>query len=50
MNHQYVIPANYVEKQSTDESTIVAGSGNGAGTVAPQVGPDASQINVWALK
>jgi hypothetical protein len=49
MNHQYVIPANYVEKQSTDESTIVAGSGNAAGTVAPQVGPDPNQINVWAL-
>jgi hypothetical protein len=50
MNHQFVIPANYVEKQSSDESTIVAGSGNAAGTVPPQVGPDANQVSVWALK
>ncbi len=49
MNHQYVIPANYVEKQSSDESTIVAGSGNPAGTVPAQVGPDANQTNIWAL-
>jgi hypothetical protein len=38
MNHQFVIPANYVEKQSKDQST------------APQVGPDPTQTNVWALK
>jgi hypothetical protein len=50
MNHAYVIPANYVEKQSNDESVINAGSGNAAGAVAPQVGPDANQVNVWALK
>ncbi len=50
MSHAYVIPAGYVEKQSSDASTIVAGSGNAAGTVAPQVGPDPNQINVWALK
>jgi hypothetical protein len=57
MNHQFVIPANYVEKVSSD-FTINAGSfpvgsgqvGNPAGTIAPQVGPDANQINVWALK
>jgi len=50
MNHAYVIPAGYTEKQSSDESTIRAGSGNAAGTVAPQIGPDATQANVWALK
>ncbi len=50
MNHAYVIPGGYVEKQSVDASKIVAGSGNPAGTVDPQVGPDANQINVWALK
>ncbi len=50
MNHAYVIPAGYVEKQSTDASTIVAGSGNPKGTVAPQIGPDANQVNVWALR
>lgn len=49
MSHAYVIPAGYVEKQSSDESTIQKGSGNAAGTVAAQVGPDANQINVWAL-
>jgi len=46
MNHAYVIPAGYTEKQSSDESTIRAGSGNAAGTVAPH----ATQANVWALK
>jgi hypothetical protein len=57
MNHQFVIPANYVEKQSSD-FTITAGSfpvgsgqvGNPAGSIPPQVGPDANQVNVWALK
>jgi hypothetical protein len=57
MNHQFVIPANYVEKQSGD-FTINAGSfpvgsgqtGNPAGSIPPQVGPDANQVNVWALK
>jgi len=38
MNHAYVIPAGYTQKQSADRSTT------------PQVGPDANQINVWALK
>jgi hypothetical protein len=50
MNHAFVIPASYVEKQSTDESVIPKGTGNAAGTVPPQIGPDANQINVWALK
>lgn len=38
MNHAYVIPAGYTAKQSSDVKT------------APQVGPDANQINVWSLK
>jgi hypothetical protein len=38
MNHQYVIPAGYVQKQSADRTTPA------------QVGPDANQTNVWALK
>ncbi len=50
MNHAYVIPAAYIEKQSSDASTIQMGSGNPAGTVAPQVGPDATQTNVWSLR
>jgi hypothetical protein len=50
MNHAYLIPAGYVEKQSSDESVIPKGTGNAAGTVPAQVGPDANQLNVWALK
>jgi len=38
MNHAYVIPAAYTAKQSADINT------------AAQVGPDANQINPWALK
>lgn len=38
MNHAYVIPDDYVEKQSGDVAN------------EPQVGPDASQANIWALK
>lgn len=38
MNHAYVIPAAYTQKQSADRNT------------AAQVGPDANQTNVWALK
>ena len=38
MNHAYVIPASYTQKQSADRSTPA------------QVGPDATQTNVWALK
>jgi len=57
MNHKFVIPTNYVEKQSSDENAIRAGSfpagsgqtGNPAGTVSPQVGPDSNQTNVWAV-
>jgi hypothetical protein len=40
MNHAYVIPATYIQKQSTDIDP----------TVAAQVGPDKSQANLWALK
>ena len=39
MNHAYVIPAGYVQKQSTDDKNDTA-----------QVGPDSSQANAWALK
>ncbi len=50
MNHAYVIPAGYTEKRSTDASVIQAGSGTAGGTIPAQVGPDANQVNVWALK
>jgi hypothetical protein len=35
MNHAYVIPKGYVQKN---------------GFPSPQVGPDANQLNPWALK
>ncbi len=38
MNHAYVIPAGYTEKQSADISTPA------------QTGPDSNQINLWSLK
>jgi hypothetical protein len=38
MNHGYVIPTNYLQKQSADVTT------------PKQVGPDANQVNVWSLK
>ncbi|HEY6475161.1 MAG TPA: PKD domain-containing protein [Polyangia bacterium] len=38
LNHTYVIPATYVEKATLDD------------TRPPQVGPDATQVNVWATK
>lgn len=38
MNHAYVIPTSYVAKQSSDV------------TGTPQVGPDANQTNIWAIK
>ena len=38
MNHAYVIPAGYTQKQSNDIAT------------APQVGPDANQTSVWAVQ
>ncbi|WP_295538074.1 phosphoesterase [uncultured Pseudacidovorax sp.] len=38
INHAFVAPTSYTQKQSADVST------------AAQTGPDASQTNVWALK
>jgi len=38
INHAFVIPAGYTQKQSGDVSTTA------------QVGPDANQFNVWSLK
>jgi hypothetical protein len=38
INHAFVAPAAYTQKQSADVKT------------APHVGPDASQANVWAVK
>ena len=41
MNHAYRIPSGYTQKQSSDIDT--------AATPA-QVGPDATQVNLWAVK
>jgi hypothetical protein len=38
MNHAFVIPANYVEKATDDDTQPL------------QVGPDATQKNLWSLK
>jgi hypothetical protein len=38
MNHAYVIPSTYTEKQSADVTTTA------------QTGPDATQTNLWSLK
>ena len=38
INHAFVAPATYTQKQTLDVKT------------APHVGPDASQVNVWAVK
>lgn len=38
INHAFVIPASYTQKQSGDVSTTA------------QVGPDGNQVNVWSLK
>ncbi|HVT09193.1 MAG TPA: PKD domain-containing protein [Polyangia bacterium] len=38
MNHAFVIPASYVQKTTDDD------------TQTPQVGPDATQTNVWSIK
>jgi hypothetical protein len=38
MNHSYVFPASYTQKQSNDVNT------------AAQTGPDATQVNLWSLK
>lgn len=40
MNHAYVIPAAYVQKQSSDIDPATTA----------QVGPDKSQVSLWALK
>ena len=38
MNHAFVIPAGYTQKTTDDD------------TQTPQVGPDATQTNVWSIK
>ena len=38
MNHAYVIPATYVQKPTADDTRPL------------QTGPDATQVNVWAIK
>jgi hypothetical protein len=40
MNHAWVAPATYVQKQSSDIDPATTA----------QVGPDGSQVNLWSLK
>ena len=41
MNHAFAIPATYTQKQSSDIDTVAHPA---------QVGPDATQVNLWSLK
>lgn len=51
INHAYVIPATYTQRLNpADIAGINDGNGNLVGTVVDQVGPDATQKNIWALK
>ena len=52
INHAYVIPANYTQKLYANDIVGVqdALTGKLEGQITPQVGPDASQNNVWATK
>ncbi|SAI65603.1 Phospholipase C [Bordetella ansorpii] len=53
INHAYVIPAGYAQKLNPlDISGVKDSNGNPVldGVVVPQVGPDLSQLNIWAVK
>lgn len=52
INHAYVIPASYTQKLYANDIVGVqdAATGKLEGQITPQVGPDASQANVWAIK
>lgn len=50
INHAYVIPGNYTQKLYAADivGQVDTLTGKLQGQITPQVGPDASQINVWA--
>jgi hypothetical protein len=52
INHAYVIPAGYTQKLYPNDIVGVQDpvTGKLEGQITPQVGPDASQVNVWATK
>ncbi len=52
INHAYVIPAGYAQKLYPNDIVGVQDpvTGKLEGQITPQVGPDASQVNVWATK
>lgn len=52
INHAYVIPASYTQKLYANDIVGQVDSNTGVlqGVIVPQVGPDASQTNVWATK
>jgi len=52
INHAYVIPANYTQKLYANDIVGVQDpvTGKLEGQITPQVGPDTSQNNVWAIR
>ena len=53
INHAYVIPAGYTQKLYPADIVGVKNPDKGnelEGQITPQVGPDATQANVWATK
>ena len=52
INHAYVIPSGYTQKLYPGDIVGVKDpvTGQTVGQITPQVGPDASQVNVWATK
>ncbi len=52
INHAYVIPGNYTQKLYAADivGQVDTLTGKLQGQITPQVGPDASQTNVWATK
>ncbi|MDB5829668.1 MAG: phosphoesterase [Variovorax sp.] len=52
INHAYVIPGNYTQKLYAADivGQVDSLTGKLEGQITPQVGPDASQTNVWATR
>jgi hypothetical protein len=50
INHAYVIPQTYTQRTSTNGLPTTAPGATGAGSTTKQVGADATQTSVWALK
>lgn len=52
INHAYVIPAGYTQKLYANDivGQVDSLTGKLEGQITPQVGPDATQASVWAIK